>query len=112
MVIQRIITGLLIATFVGVIIWFGEPWFTIAACIVSVIATFEFYRMVKNEHIEPLTYLGLAFSILFILNAHSPYPSSDQCCTRDPLSAMPFFPSLKGILLKYNANPADCQDGS
>lgn len=76
MVIQRVITGLLIATFAGVIIWFGEPWFTIVACVVSILATLEFYRMVKKEYTEPLIYLGLLFSILFILNAHSPYPFS------------------------------------
>ncbi|MCX6005221.1 MAG: phosphatidate cytidylyltransferase [Chloroflexi bacterium] len=73
MVIKRIITGVSVAVFVGLFVWFGDPWFTIAACMVSVIATFEFYRMVKTEHTQPLMYLGLVFSVLFILNAHSPY---------------------------------------
>ncbi len=71
MVIRRIVTGVLLAVFVGVVIWFGEPWFTIVACLISALATFEFYRIARNDHVQPLTYLGIAFSILFIINAHS-----------------------------------------
>ena len=80
MVIRRIITGVLIAIFVAFIIWFGEPWFTIAACMVAAVATFEFYRMVKTEYVQPLSYFGIACSVIFIANAYyiayapSPYP--------------------------------------
>ncbi|MDD5312936.1 MAG: phosphatidate cytidylyltransferase [Dehalococcoidia bacterium] len=73
MVIRRIITGVSVAVVVALLIWLGDPWFTAAACLISCIATFEFYRMVKTDHTQPLTYLGLVFSILFVLNAHSPY---------------------------------------
>lgn len=70
MVVKRVITGISIGIFAGIIIWVGEPWFTIVFCLTSVLATFEYYRIVRNEHIKPLTYLGIAFSILFILNAY------------------------------------------
>jgi len=73
MVIRRIITGVSVAVVVALFIWLGDPWFTLAACLVSLIATFEFYRMVKTDHTQPLTYLGLVFSILFVLAVHSPF---------------------------------------
>jgi phosphatidate cytidylyltransferase len=73
MVVKRVITGILIALVVGLVIWFGEPVFTILTSLVAAIAAFEYYRIVKSEHIQPLTYFGIVFSVLLVLNAHSPY---------------------------------------
>ena len=58
----------------GIIIWLGDPWLTIAGCIISGLAAFEFYRIVKHENIQPLTYPGILFSILFVLHSHASYP--------------------------------------
>lgn len=69
MVAKRIITGLLIGIVAGIGIWVGEPWVTIVVCIVSGLASYEFYRIVKNESIQPLTWLGILFSVLFVINA-------------------------------------------
>ncbi len=73
MVVKRIITGVLIAVFIGVIIWLGDPWFTLAAIAVAALGCLEFYRIVRTENIQPLSILGVVFSVLFILNAHSPF---------------------------------------
>jgi phosphatidate cytidylyltransferase len=73
MVVKRIVTGVLIGIVVGFIIWFGEPLFTGAICLVTALAIFEFYRIVKSEHVQPLTYFGIALGILIVLNVHSPY---------------------------------------
>ena len=70
MVLKRIITGISIAVIIGFIIWLGDPWLTIAACIISSLAAFEFFKIVKYEHIQPLIYPGIFFSILFILSSH------------------------------------------
>ncbi len=70
MVIRRIITGVLVAGLVGLIIWVGEPYYTIAACLVAALATFEFYRLVHKDHISPLLYFGIVLSLLFIVSAH------------------------------------------
>jgi phosphatidate cytidylyltransferase len=70
MVAKRIITGLLIGIAVAFLIWFGDPWVTLAVCIVSALALHEFYRIVKNENIQPLNFLGIIFSVLFALNAY------------------------------------------
>jgi phosphatidate cytidylyltransferase len=69
MVAKRIITGLLIAIFAVILMWFGDPWVTIAVCVVAALASYEFYRIVKHENIQPLTWLGILFSVLFALNA-------------------------------------------
>jgi len=69
MVAKRIITGLLIGIGAGVLIWLGDPWVTAAVCLVSALAAHEFYRIVKNENIQPLTWLGLLFSVLFAVHA-------------------------------------------
>jgi len=76
MVLKRIITGLALGVFAGVIIWLGDPWFTIAICLASALATFEFYRIVRYEHIQPLVFPGIFFSILFVLQVHSPFPET------------------------------------
>ena len=73
MVLKRFTTGILIAIIAGLATWFGEPWFTQIAYIAAAAAIFEFYRVVKSEHVQPLTYLGTAFAIMLILDAHSPY---------------------------------------
>ena len=70
-VVRRIITGVLVGIFVGIVIWVGEPWFTITACLVAALGAFEFYRMVNSEHVQPLACLGIFFCLLIVLNAHS-----------------------------------------
>ncbi len=74
MVVKRIITGVLIGIVVGFVIWFGEPLFTALACLAAAIAAFEYFSIVKSEHIKPLTYFGIVFSVLLVLNAHSQWP--------------------------------------
>ncbi len=74
MVLKRIITGVALGIFAGVIIWLGDPWFTVAVCIAAAFGTFEFYRIVRYEKVQPLVYPGIFFSILFALQVHSPIP--------------------------------------
>ena len=69
MVAKRIITGLLIAIVAVILMWLGDPWVTGAVCVVAALASYEFYRIVKNENIRPLTWLGILFSVLLPLNA-------------------------------------------
>jgi phosphatidate cytidylyltransferase len=69
MVAKRIITGLLIGIGAGILVWLGDPWVTVAVCVVAALAAYEFYRIVKNENIQPLTWSGILFSVLFAINA-------------------------------------------
>ncbi len=70
MVAKRIITGLLIGIGASILIWFGDPWVTVVVCVVAALAAYEFYRIVKNENIQPLTWSGILFSVLFAINAY------------------------------------------
>lgn len=76
MIVKRLITGFSVAIVIGLLIWAGEPWFTVVACLVAALAALEFYNIVKSEHIQPLTYFGIIFSVLFVINAHSPYTAT------------------------------------
>ena len=65
---QRVITALCGIPLLVVIVWFGEPWFTILVAIWGVLAAFEFYRLVAASKVSPLTYFGLIWTLLFILS--------------------------------------------
>jgi phosphatidate cytidylyltransferase len=71
MVIKRITTGIIAGLIAGIVIWAGEPWFTIILCLLSAASAYEFFRIIKNEQVQPITYLGIIFSILIVLNTHS-----------------------------------------
>ncbi|MFC1906389.1 phosphatidate cytidylyltransferase [Chloroflexota bacterium] len=70
---KRAITALEGIPFLIAVIWFGEPWFTIVVAILGLLAAFEFYKMVAISKVSPLTYLGLIWTLLFILSPHFGY---------------------------------------
>jgi len=70
---KRAITALCILPPLIAIVWFGKPWFTILAAIWGLLAVFEFYKMVAASKVPPLTYFGLIWSLLLILNPHFDY---------------------------------------
>jgi len=72
---KRVITGLwgiplLIAT-----VWFDQPlpWFTVLVAIWGLLAVFEFYKIVAEAKVPPLTYFGLIWTLLFIISPHFNY---------------------------------------
>ena len=60
--------------FIGVallitVIWCGGWWwFTFLVSIVAVFGSLEFYRMASQAKIHPLSYFGVAWSLLFVLS--------------------------------------------
>jgi phosphatidate cytidylyltransferase len=70
MIVKRIVTGLIIGVVVAVLICVGGIPFLAAACIIAALACLEFYRIVKIQGVQPLNWLGVAFSILLIVNAY------------------------------------------
>ena len=72
---KRIITALWGIPLVIVAIWFDKPlpWLTILVAIWGLLAVFEFYRLVAASGVSPLTYFGLAGTLLFILSPHFAY---------------------------------------
>ncbi len=65
---QRVITALLLIPLPVAAVWFGEPWFTSLVAIFGVLAAFEFYRLGSSAKASPVTYIGLLFTLLFIIS--------------------------------------------
>ena len=69
---QRVITALVGLLILVAAIWFDKPipWFTAFAAIWGLLAAFEFYNMIAASKVAPLTYVGLFWTLLFILSPH------------------------------------------
>ena len=65
---QRVITALLLIPLPVAAVWFGEPWFTSLVAVFGVLAALEFYRLGSSAKASPVTYLGLLFTLLFIIS--------------------------------------------
>jgi len=63
---NRIITAAWAIPLLGVIIWFGEPYFTIVIGILGLLAFFEFARLTKIINDKPLTIFGTIWTLFFI----------------------------------------------
>lgn len=74
MLLKRIITGFCIGIVVCAVLWLGNPWLAIFASVIAAMGTYEFYRIVRHEHIQPLVYPGIFFSILFVIRSLIPLP--------------------------------------
>jgi len=72
---KRVLTALCGILILSVVIWFDKPlpWFTLAAAIWGLLATYEFYRIVGVSKILPLTCFGLIWSLFFIISPHFDY---------------------------------------
>ena len=69
---KRVITGLWGVPLLIAAIWFDQPlpWFTVLLAIWGLLAAFEFYKIVSGAKVEPLTYFGLIWTVLFIISPH------------------------------------------
>ena len=63
---NRTITSAWAIPLLGVIIWFGEPYFTILIAIVGLLAIIEFCRLTDVIKEKPLTIFGAIWTLLFI----------------------------------------------
>lgn len=59
----------------GVTVWFDKPlpWFSVLVATWGILAAFEFYRLVAASKIQPLTYFGVIWTLLFILSPNFDY---------------------------------------
>ena len=64
---NRIITSAWAIPLLGVIIWFGEPYFTIFIAIVGLLAAIEFYRLTKGLKANRSLIFGIIWTILLIV---------------------------------------------
>jgi phosphatidate cytidylyltransferase len=64
---NRIVTTIWALPLLGIIIWFGEPYFTIFIAVVGLLAALEFFRLTKGIKAQSLTVFGIIWTILLIL---------------------------------------------
>jgi phosphatidate cytidylyltransferase len=70
--VKRTIISVIGVPAVAAIIWFGDPWFTLFGVLWGVMAAREFYGLLKrSKGVQPLTYFGLLWVVLFIISPHS-----------------------------------------
>ena len=68
---QRIITAVIGISLLILLIWFGDPWFSLLIAVVVLISILEFYRMTAEfDKRCPLTYFGLLWALAVALSPH------------------------------------------
>jgi len=72
---KRLLTSLCAIPLLIILIWFDKPlpWFTLFIALWGALAVFEFYRMVADSKVPPLTCFGIIWTLLFILSPHFDY---------------------------------------
>jgi phosphatidate cytidylyltransferase len=67
---KRILTALWVAPIMVAAVWFDQPlpWFTVLVAIWGLLAVFEFYKLGEKIKLEPLTWFGLLWTLLFIIS--------------------------------------------
>ena len=64
---NRIITTIWAVPLISIIVWFGEPYFTIVIAVVGLLAAMEFYRLSKGIKAQALAVFGIIWTLLFII---------------------------------------------
>lgn len=67
---NRLRSAAIAAPIVVAILWFGDPWFTLAMGLAALIATREFYALARGAGQRPLEWLGLLLSLAFVAEAY------------------------------------------
>jgi phosphatidate cytidylyltransferase len=73
----RVITAAIGLPLIVLAIWFGGPWpwLTLPIAAAALAGAFEFYRMANFHTREPLLYLGLLWTLAFVLSPHYTNPN-------------------------------------
>jgi len=72
---KRVITALWGIPLLIAAVWFDKPlpWFTLLMAIWGLLAVLEFYKLAAGAKVQPLTYFGLVWTLLFILSPYFKY---------------------------------------
>ena len=63
---NRLLVGFLGIPGILLLIWLGGIWFTILVTVAILLASFEYYQLVKSKQIYPLTFVGLFVALVII----------------------------------------------
>ncbi len=67
---QRLLSAAILIPILFAAIWFGHPWLSIIVAAVALLGAAEFYRMATHAGWQPLTIIGVLFTLFFIANAY------------------------------------------
>lgn len=67
---QRIITAAIGLPFLVIIVWLGEPWFTLLIALGAILGNIEFYRLTIPGKAQNFAYFGLPWCLLFVISPH------------------------------------------
>ncbi len=69
----RLLTALVLIPPVIFVIWIGNPWYTLLLSVATLLAAWEFYRMVARSTGRKFAYWGLFWVALLLLSRISPH---------------------------------------
>lgn len=72
---KRVLTSIIGIPLLVLAIFFQNPWFPIAISVIGLTAGYEFYRIVRELGIKPITYFSLFAILLLILSPFCPIPN-------------------------------------
>ncbi len=64
---NRIITAVWAIPLISIIVWFGEPYFTIAVAVIGLLAAIEFFRLTRELKTQTLTVFGIIWTVLLVV---------------------------------------------
>lgn len=67
---QRVLSSAIILPLAVILIWVGDPWYSLAIGLLSLLAVIEFYRMIAHGEYFPLVSWGVVITLLFVLNGY------------------------------------------
>lgn len=91
---QRVLSAIVLVPLILAAIWFGSPWFQILIGIAALLGLIEFFTMADQMRLQPLTVVGVLWTIFFIVAAQ--YPSYLE---EHDLSIIPLALAISAILI-------------
>jgi phosphatidate cytidylyltransferase len=64
---NRIITAVWAIPLLSIVVWFGDPYFTIAVAVIGLLAAIEFFRLTRELKTQTLTVFGIIWTVLLVV---------------------------------------------
>ncbi len=96
----RVLSALVAIPILLIVIWFGDPWYSLVVAGCAVWGALEFYRLAPGPQVRPLVLFGVLGTTLFVLNARA-----DGAYTAPLVSAVVLF-SLIWLLFRFQVEGA------
>ncbi len=68
MLVQRVLSAIVLVPLILVVVWVGGLWFLAVAMAVSLLATWEFYSLLRRAGFTPLWPFGVVLTPVFVLD--------------------------------------------